>query len=314
MNRNRFKRFLFLLRREFLFQLDGRRAHARNIYPGPTWFALICVGAILLEFNSSRLSPHGSHTATEYLSLMAAGLALLIGLRAAIYCAVSFSRDLQSQTASVVQVTPISANAVLVAKLCACLSPMWVELLMFAPIAAIFFSLHLPWYLVLSIFAFLFILSLVGGCVGLAIGSMTPVPPFAARNARILAFYLLLIVPIFTGMSEGVGLPVLGLLLWLILSSRQAPHRAFILGGVSFLSSLVLLDRWLNLSSDASGCLNLHPMGAVQSVLRRLPRSAEWEASILMEAGDQIVPSLAFYAICAGLCFLFARLRYRYRR
>jgi hypothetical protein len=310
---SRWKEFLFLLRREFLFQLDGRRAYPRGVYPGVNWFALLCVAALLLEFNASRLSPETSKTVVDHFTFLTMAQVLLISLRSTVYCALSMARDLQNHTATVVRVSPVSRTVCLAAKLAACLTPLWVELALFLPVSLLFFSVYLPLspLLVASATPFLWAVSMLGGCLGLVIGSTTTVPHQAARNARLFVFFLFFLVPLLKGMSEGWMIPLAGLALWLSITTRRAPHRAVVLvcfGGL--LAALGLMH-----SSGAAGfsLAQLHPLA--------LP--ADFYNSALQGGGLALEPGLAlthplvmglFYLVLAVILFLLARSRYAYAR
>lgn len=306
MNRANWNRFLFLLRREFLFQLDGRRSHARSVYPGVNWFALLCVGAILLEFNSSRLDPANSKTAVTYFDLLALGQVVLIGLRSTVYTAVSFARDLQSHTATVVRVTPVSRTASLLAKLCACLAPLWCELLLFLPACMLFFSVYLRLdpLVVFSVFPFLFAVSLLGGCLGLLVGSMGNSGHQAARNARLLVLFLFFFFPVLQTMSDGYLIPGLALGVWLLLSARRAPHRFAIWGSVVGLCTLLGVAQ----SAGSFKLSYLYPMYIITNFY-----SEAFEPGVLSHGPGLATIGLIYLAL-AGFCFLLAHRRYNHAR
>lgn len=306
MNRANWNRFLFLLRREFLFQLDGRRSHARSVYPGVNWFALLCVGAILLEFNSSRLDPANSKTAVTYFDLLALGQVVLIGLRSTVYTAVSFARDLQSHTATVVRVTPVSRTASLLAKVCACLAPLWCELVLFLPACLLFFSvyLHLDALVVFSVFPFLFAVSLLGGCLGLLVGSMGNNGHQAARNARLLVLFLFFFFPVLQTMSDGYIVPGLALGLWLLVSARRAPHRVAIWASVVGLCTLLGV-------AQAIGKFKVSYLYPMYIITNFYTETFDTNA-LTREPGLTLIGTI--YLVLAGLCFFLARRRYDYTR
>ncbi len=245
----------------------------------------------------------------EYFSQLSSFLAILIGLRATVYCSVSYARDLQNQSASIVSVTPISQTSVLAAKLCACLAPLWLELLVFMPLALAFFSVYLPWTLVLAQFPILILVSLTGGCLGLAIGSMSPNPSFAARSARGLILFLLPLVYILDLTSDGFLLPSLGIFLWLLASSRQAPHRAAILVSALALSAgLIALEAGLGGQALAQ---NLHPLNVTYDIFKGAARS---DLSPTLDYVSRALPATIFYLLLCGAFFGLAKLRYRYAR
>lgn len=305
MNRANWNRFLFLVRREFLFQLDGRRSHARGVYPGVSWFALLCVGAILLEFNSSRTNPLESTTVAEHFTLLALCQVALIGLRSTVYTALSFARDLQSHTATVVRVTPISRTGSLMAKLVACLAPLWCELLLFLPASLLFFSVYLgkPAAVVFSIFPFLFSVSLIGGCLGLLIGSMSPQATQAARNARLMVLFLLFFFPVLQIMSDGYFLPGMALGIWFLVAGRSAPHRIPIWGSLLVLEVFFgVTESWQQLQLS-----DLHPM---YPIINFYTDALEGTA---VQGPNPWTTGLV-YAGLAMLCFALARLRYSHAR
>lgn len=320
MRQSKWKEFLFLLRREFLFQLDGRRAYPRGVYPGVNWFALLCVGALLLEFNASRLAPERSSTVIDHFTFLVLAQAFLITLRSSVYCALSMSRDLQNHAATVVRVSPISRSLTLLTKLCACLAPLWLELWLFLPVSLLFFSVYLwlPPMLVVSATPFLMACSLVAGCLGLAIGSTTMVPAQAARNARLFTFYALFLVPMLKGISEGWVLPLAGLALWLSVTSRRAPHRNLFLG--VFTTVLLALGLFHQSGLVGFSLANLHPL----HVAGEFYSSAEFYASPSHD-GHSLGPLSDFtlqhpLAICGVylslsiIFFLLARVRYSHAR
>jgi hypothetical protein len=304
-------RFLFHLRREFLLQLDGRRTYARGVYPGVSWFALLCVAVLLIEFNSSRLSPGSSSTQLDHFTLLALGQCILVWLRSTVYCALSFSRDLQNHTVAVVRITPVSRTMSLVAKLCASLAPLWMELLLFLPVALLFFSVYLslPLLLVFSLTPFLFCLSLAAGCLGLAIGSLSAQPAKAVRNARLFTFFLLFFVPILKEMSSSWFLPLVGLGLWLLVYSRQAPNKGiFCLVSALVVSVLSLLNVSEPLGLTVS---RLHPSVLVTTFYPEESTAPALETS-LWELYSYPLSVAAVYLVIAGVFFWLARLRFSY--
>lgn len=315
LRQSKWKEFLFLLRREFLFQLDGRRTYSRGVYPGVNWFALICVGALLLEFNASRLAPESSQTVIDHFTFLTLAQVFLIALRSTVYCALSVSRDLQNHTATVVRVSPVSRTVTLSAKLCACLAPLWIELVLFLPVSILFFSVYL-WLspvLVASTLPFLIAVSLMGGCLGLVIGSTTALPHQATRNARLFVFFLLFLLPVLKGMSEGWMIPLMGLALWLSVTTRRAPHRTILMA--SFASLLAALGLLESTAPGGFALRNMHP----------LQLSGEFYSEAL--PGGQVQPWLnsadlfahplvmgLVYLVLAAIFFLLARTRYSYAR
>jgi len=304
---------LFHLRREFLLQLDGRRAYARGVYPGVSWFALLCVAVLLIEFNSSRLSPQTSSTALDHFTLLALGQCVLIWLRSTVYCALSFSRDLQNHTVAVVRITPVSRTLSLLAKLCASLAPLWTELILFLPVAVLFFCVYLslPYLLVLSLTPFLFCLSLAAGCIGLAIGSLSSQPAQAIRNARLFTFFILFFVPILKQMSASWTLPLAGLGLWLLIYSRRAPNRGL------FCSTCALVTAGLaviNISEPFGlNVSRLHPAALVTKFFPEEPTaSAGTSLETLCELYSYPLSASFVYLILALVFFLLARARFNY--
>ena len=310
MNSASWKKFLFHLRREFLLQLDGRRAYSRGVYPGVSWFALLCVAVLLLEFNESRLSPEQSHSVIENFTLLALGQCILLWLRSSVYCALSFSRDLQNQSVTVVRITPVSRTMTLLAKLCASLAPLWMELALFLPISLLFFSVYLslPFLLVFSLTPFLFCLSVAAGCVGLAIGSLSAHPSKAIRNARLLTFFLLFFIPILREMSTSWFLPVAGLSLWLLIYSRQAPNRNVFLGTFGLtLGAFSLIEFLRPMGLDVN---RLHPAKMISSFYPE--RFGELPQAILPASFAYPVSVAAIYLIVGLVYFWLARLRFSY--
>lgn len=317
MRQSRWKEFLFLLRREFLFQLDGRRSYARAVYPGVNWFALLCAGALLLEFNASRLSPETSETVIDHFTFLTMAQAFLITLRSTVYCALSMSRDLHNHTATVVRVSPISRTTALLAKLCACLVPLWVELVLFLPVSLLFFSVYLwlPPQIVASAVPFLLAVSLMAGCLGLVIGSTTVNPVQAARNARLFVFFLLFMIPILRGMSEGWMIPLAGVALWLSITTRRAPHRATLL--VTFSTLLVVLGLLHSHAAAGFQLASLHPLSLVLDYFSMALPAALHGQSWPSEVNQPLFHPLAMgglYLLLAGIFFLLARTRYSHAR
>lgn len=311
------KRFLFHLRREFLLQLDGRKVYSRGVYPGVSWFALLCVAVLLIEFNSSRLSPERSSTALDHFTLLALGQCILIWLRSTVYCALSFSRDLQSHTVTVVRITPVSQTLTLIAKLVASLAPLWMELLLFLPVSVLFFSVYLslPLLLVISLTPFLLALSLAAGCIGLAIGSLSAQPAQAIRNARLFTFFLLFFIPILKEMSASWFLPLTGLGLWLLIYSRRAPNRGiFIATSAAVTGALALLDRIQPFNLDVN---SIHPTGLLTHFYTYQPkRWGDWQTALANESALDVFAYPASVAVVylsiAGVFFWLARLRFQY--
>jgi uncharacterized membrane protein (DUF485 family) len=308
------KRFRFHLRREFLLQLDGRRSYSRGVYPGVSWFALLCVAVLLLEFNSSRLSPEQSRSAVDNFTLLALGQCILVWLRATVYCALSFSRDLQNQSVTVVRITPVSRTMTLLAKLCASLAPLWMELLLFLPVSILFFSVYLslPVLLVFSLTPFLLCLSLAAGCLGLAVGSLSVQPAHAIRNARLLTFFLLFFIPILKQMSSSWFLPMMGLALWLLVYSRRAPNRGvFILTSASVAFALALVNIFQPLGLNVS---KLHPTRMIMEFYPEAFSHRPWElpTSLVMESLSYPVGVAGVYLVVAAVFFWLARLRFSY--
>lgn len=311
MNYANWKRFLFHLRREFLLQLDGRRVYSRGVYPGVSWFALLCVAVLLFEFNASRLSPQNSGTALKHFSLLGLGQCVLIWLRSTVYCALSFSRDLQNQSVAVVRVTPVSQTQTLLAKLCASLAPLWMELLLFLPVSLLFFCVYLtlPVWLVLSLTPFLICLSLVAGCLGLAIGSQSAQPAQAIRNARLLTFFLLFFFPILKEMSGSWALPLMGLGLWLVIYSRRSPNRgAFLLTSAGVVGGISLFDRLRPMGLDIN---QLHPTNVVSGFYEGFEMWGS-QSHTPMDFCYYPLATSGVYLVLAAVFFWLARLRFRY--
>jgi hypothetical protein len=308
------KRFRFHLRREFLLQLDGRRSYSRGVYPGVSWFALLCVAVLLLEFNSSRLSPEQSRSAIDNFTLLALGQCILIWLRSTVYCALSFSRDLQNQSVTVVRITPVSRTMTLLAKLCASLAPLWMELFLFLPVSILFFSVYLslPVLLVLSLTPFLLCLSLAGGCIGLAVGSLCSQPAQAIRNARLLTFFLLFFIPILKEMSSSWFLPVMGLTLWLLIYSRRAPNRGiFLVTSASVTLALALLNIFEPLGLNVS---KLHPARLITDFYPDAFSHRAWDlpSSLVVESLSYPFSVAGVYVLISIVFFWLARLRFSY--
>jgi len=308
------KRFRFHLRREFLLQLDGRRSYSRGVYPGVSWFALLCVAVLLLEFNSSRLSPEQSRSAIDNYTLLALGQCILIWLRSTVYCALSFSRDLQNQSVTVVRITPVSRTMTLLAKLCASLAPLWMELLLFLPISILFFSVYLslPMLLVFSLTPFLFCLSLAAGCIGLAIGSLSSQPAQAIRNARLLTFFLLFFIPILKQMSSSWFLPLLGLSLWLLIYSRRAPNRGiFIATSAVVTAGLALVNLLQPMGLNVS---KLHPTRMITEFYPDKFSLRPWDLPtwMVLDSLTDLISVAGVYLVLAAIFFWLARLRFNY--
>ena len=314
MNSSNWSHFLFHLRREFLLQLNGRSSYSRGVYPGFSWFALFCVAVMLLEFNSSRLSPHGSSTVLHNFILLSFGQYLLIWLRSKVYCALSFSRDLQSQTVATVRVTPISKNTALFAKLCASLAPLWTELALFLPVSLLFFSVYLklPASFVILMTLFLFFLSLISGSLGLAIGSLTSNPYKAMRNARFSTFLFIALIPLLRSLSSSWYLPLLGLGCWLLICSRRAPHRTLFLGASSFV--LLALSQIPRFNLGSLQLKDLHPNVTISSYFPNSRYFSDFEpgkTGILELFGYPSSICLIYLAI-AVIFFWVARSRFKY--
>lgn len=295
-------------------QLNGRHSYSRGVYPGFSWFALLCVAVMLLEFNSSRLSPQSSQTVRENFTLLAFGQCLLIWLRSKVYCALSFSRDIQNQTVAIVRVTPISKTSALLAKLCASLAPLWTELALFLPVSLLFFSVYLkhPALLVFTLTPLLFCLSLIAGCLGLCLGSLTNKPNQAMRSARFATFFLFALLPILKGMFSSWSLPLLGLSFWLMLCSKRAPHRRLFLatsGLVVAALSLIAKFEPFSLSID-----NLHPNLLISSYYRNSGYAVDWHADFTSLWGLCSYPiSVCVIYLLIGVAFFWAaRSRFKY--
>lgn len=307
------KRFLFHLRREFLLQLDGRRSYSRGVYPGVSWFAILCVAVLLMEFNASRLSPEQSSTAMFHFRLLALGQSILIGLRSTVYCALSFSRDLKNHTVSVVRTTPVSGTQTLLAKLCACLAPLWIELVLFLPVSILFFSVYLslPVLLVASLTPLLGCLSLAAGSIGLTVGTLCSQPVQAMRNARIFAFFIFFFVPLLQSMSSSWTLPFFGLSLWIIIASRRAPNRGVVATTFLFvLTALGLLELFQPLD------LSIHKLNPMNLLIAYLPDelySPVWGSPPMsLEHFSYPISVSVVYLLLAIIFFALARTRFNY--
>lgn len=310
MKQSKWKEFKFLLRREFLFQLDGRRAFARGVYPGVNWFALLCIGVLLLEFNSSRLAPESSSSVIDYFVLLTLGQVVLMAFRSTVYCALSFSRDLQNHTAAVLRVTPVSQTLAMVAKLVACLAPLWIEIALFLPVSILFFSVYLwlPPLLVASTAPFLIAISLLGGCLGLVVGSLTSQPQRAARNARSLVF-LLCFIPAIQALRDSWFIPILVIGMWMAVATRRAPHKTPVLATLG-----TLAVSWLGLQIWAPSVLQATELHPFLFILDFYPQTVRAYAGIASNSSSFPAPLLASVAYL-GLALVFfglARLRYRH--
>lgn len=299
-----------------MLQIDGRALYSRAVYPGVSWFVLLSATVMLLEFNTSRFSPDQSHTAIQHFTLLASGQCLLIWLRSTVYCALSFSRDLQNQTVTVVRITPVSATQTLIAKMVASLAPLWIELIVFLPISVIFFSyyLSLPLLLVVSLTPFILCLSLVAGTVGLAIGTLTNQPHQAVRYARFLTFFLVALVPILKALSSSWMLPVIGLLLWLSIASRHAPHRlVFLVTSALTIGSMSLLNSFKPFGLDVT---QIHPYKVVNDFYPNFLDPQNLTDTVALEPHALLYPlSVAgVYLLLAGVFFWLARIRFSYPR
>ncbi len=312
MRQARWKEFRFLLRREFLFQLDGRRAYPRGVYPGVNWFALLCIGALLLEFNASRLSPENSKTVVDHFIFLTLAQIFLISLRSAVYCALSMSRDLQNHTATVVRVSPISRTLSLVAKLVACLAPLWVELALFLPVSILFFSIYL-WLspaLVASAIPFAMMVSLLAGCLGLAIGSTTSLPLQAIRNARLFVFFAFFVIPVLRGISDGWMLPLAAMALWLSVTTRRAPHRIPVLA--AFATVITALGLMESRGLGGFTISGLHPLNISGDFYTEALHGSGL-ASCALNLTHPLLMGL-LYLVLAGVFFSLARARIAYAR
>jgi hypothetical protein len=279
------------------------------------WFALICVGALLLEFNASRLEPERSQTVVDHFTFLTLAQVFLITLRSTVYCALSVSRDLQNHTATVVRVSPISRTLALGAKVCACLAPLWIELLLFLPVSLLFFSVYLPLppLVVASTTPFLIAVSLMSGCLGLVIGSTTSDPRQAARNARLFVFFLLFLIPVLRGMSQGWMIPLLGLILWLSVTTRRAPHRSTLLLVFSGLTGLLaLLESQAPWGFSLSSLHPIHLSGAFYSNALRGGVELTWLDPHDLFSHPMIMCGV--YLALSAVFFLLARTRYNYAR
>ena len=306
---SRWKEFLFLLRREFQFQLDGRSSYPRGVYPGVNWFALLCGGAMLLEFNSSRFAPESSSSAADHFIFLTLAQAFLIALRSTVYCAISMSRDLQNHTAAVVRISPVSRTLTLIAKLCACLTPLWIELFLYAPAGILFFSVYLslPMSAVTTVLPFLFALSLVAGCLGLTIGSTNSNPLHAGRNARLFVFFLLLFMPMLQVISQGWTVPLAALALWLSATTRRTPHRTIVLVGTA--AMVFALGTLSGLSEQGFTSSLLHPISSVGHYLGYALRGEAYQVYIDLPLFVSLI-----YLVLSAFLFLLARARFQYAR
>ncbi len=311
MKQSKWTEFRFLIRREFLFQLDGRRAYPRGVYPGVNWFALLCIGVLLLEFNSSRLAPESSSSAVDHFVLLTLGQVVLMAFRSTVYCALSFSRDLQNHTATVLRVTPVSQTLAMVAKLVACLAPLWIEIALFLPVSILFFSVYLwlPPLLVASTAPFLIAISLVGGCLGLVVGSLTSQPQRAARNARSLIF-LLCFIPAIQTLRDSWFIPILVIAIWMAMATRRAPHKATVLGTLGILAATLLgLQLWV---PELLGFGELHPF---YLIFVFYPQTVHQLSGFTSSPGSILTTPLLMCLAYSGLALIFfglARLRYRH--
>jgi hypothetical protein len=222
------------------------------------------------------------------------------------------SRDLQNHTATVVRVSPVSQTATLAAKLCACLAPLWIELALFLPVSLLFFSVYLwlPPVLVASTVPFLIAVSLMAGCLGLVIGSTTTLPHQAARNARLFVFFVLFLVPVLKGTTEGWIMPLAGIALWLSVTTRRAPHRTALLG---VFATLVICLGFLESHGPAGFALSgLHPLH-LSGEFYALALQGGWAPG----SNELLTHPLAMgliYLVLAAIFFLLARTRYRHAR
>lgn len=296
----------FLLRREFLFQIEGRQYYPRSVYPGINWFILTTLVILLFGFNASRSFPENPSNAIDCLTALTYTQLCLIALRSMVYSALSFSRDLQNRTITVVRISPLSSTLSLMAKLSACLIPLWLEQLLLLPVSLLFFcgyfglsyinvALALP--LTLSV-------SLLAGCVGLVVGSLTAIPEQAIRNARVSYVLVVFLIPLLKAIASDWFIPLSSLWLWLFMTARRAPHRRLAMTVLTLLAGVT----WLIGSSQPIASYlpaRLHPLALLENFYQIQPSS-----SLISSAAVAVI----VYLILSCAFFLTARLRYSHAR
>ncbi|MBI3928173.1 MAG: hypothetical protein HY319_21700 [Armatimonadetes bacterium] len=233
-----------LLLRELSSQSRRRYPRASWSYPGPAWF-LVWALTLALAYWYWGFDASGAEVINPRVFLVTAGLLQLwlVAMRSIVYTSVSMAYEVRESTLPVLLSTPLSLVRALLAKLVACLLPLWLELALLLPFNLIFYVWigGISATLALALNAFLFTVSLLFGGFGLWLGSIASDPEKAAGNARALAFMLL----IGTLLLEKIlawWLLVIGVLIWicLVVQPQVRPRQAVHSGVIALLLLLSL--------------------------------------------------------------------------
>lgn len=229
---------------------QARRRLKRGLtYPGLMWFFLFTHLPPIIFWRA------GGEAANLDIRFFFAGSVLLqtwlLCLRSALYPSVSMACEVREGTVPVLLSTPLSLTRAMIAKLVACLLPLWCELLAVQPL---FFGFYV-WaegispYTVLAVNAFLLSVSLLFGCLGLWLGSQVADPEKAANHARLAVLMglggTLLLENLLTWPFLLVGAVV-----WMFLMSPARPGHSY-RGLIYALVVVVSLPLLLTLSQGA---------------------------------------------------------------
>jgi ABC-type transport system involved in multi-copper enzyme maturation permease subunit len=204
-----------LLLKELVSQAR-RPARAGWTYRSPILFILVTLppAVVYLKLWLSGQTPR----AHDYLMFVSLLQTWLLSLRSCLYTCASMAHEVRQGTIPVLLSTPLSLSRALMAKLVACLFPMWLELAMALPLALGIYCWKggAPVGLVLGITAFQLTASILFGGLGLWLGSLLPDPEKAANTARVLVV-VLLAATFLPGQYLPWPIVVVGLLLWVCL-------------------------------------------------------------------------------------------------
>ena len=215
-----------LLYRELWSQSQRRYARPNWNYPGPVaWMAVTLFPLIWhLRFGNSE---------GEFLGVFSVTTALLVVLmasRASLYNAVSSAHAFRQNTVVVTRTTPYSLATTQLAKLVACLLPLWVELVLNTALQLLAFSLlgGLPMTTVLGANLFLGAVTIVFGCLGAWLGMLHPDVSRAARTSSWVVFVILFFSLLLEALTNWAVLAILASV-WTMLKLKSKQRTSVLL-------------------------------------------------------------------------------------
>lgn len=262
-----------LLQRELWSQARRQYPSRGWTYPGPVWFLVLTLLPLVWWWKVGPESDSSLRT-----TLVVAGVlqSFLLALRSTLYCSVSMAYEVRQNTLAVLRSTPLSLLRAQIAKLIACLLPLWLELALLLVFNLAVYS----WFggiavaVSTGLVLFLGTVTLLFGCFGLWLGSVVPDPEKAAGNARGV---VLMLMPGTFVLEQLLSWPMLLVagLIWicLVVQPQVRPGRAY-QGGVAALILLLLLPLLYTFAQSGLHRFELsayNPMCAVGSLAAERP-------------------------------------------